>query len=215
MILLELFSGTGSVGKSWLSSKHRVISLDISSKFGAEIIGDVLEWDYKTLKNCPDFIWASTPCEQYSIARSRAKNPRSFQLADAIVNKTWEIIEHYKKVNPALVWFIENPDSSLLWKRFKFTDYVRLDYCQYGTPYRKRTRIATNNIRWIPRALCDSTACPRCENGKHIQTAQQGPSMRGGVRVIFANCSLGQLHCLPQGLNDQIQRPSRMFACTI
>jgi hypothetical protein len=203
MKLLELFSGTGSVGREW----KEVISLDIDDKFGADIVTDILKWDHTTLDFLPDFIWGSVPCEQYSIARTRAKTSRNLQLADSLVNKTIDIINYFKNLNPALIWFIENPDSSLLWKRFDFPEYVRLDYCQYGASYRKRTRIATNS-NWTPRKLCDPKTCVKCVDGKHLQTAQRGPSRSGTIRMTNDICSLNTLHALPLELTDEI-----MHAC--
>ena len=38
MRLLELCSGTGSVGRPWREAGHEVISVDIDGKFGAEIV---------------------------------------------------------------------------------------------------------------------------------------------------------------------------------
>jgi hypothetical protein len=204
MKLLELFSGTGSVGFKW-REHHEVISVDIDGKFGPEIVTDILKWDHTLLDFRPDFIWASVPCEQYSIARTTAKTPRNLELADALVNKTLEIIKYFKNINPDLIWFIENPDSSLLWKRFDFYQHVRLDYCQYGAYYRKRTRIATNS-KWIPRNLCNSKTCVRCVDGKHMQSAQRGPSKVGLVRMINDTCSLNKLHALPLELTDEILR---------
>jgi hypothetical protein len=203
MKLLEIFSGTGSVGAKWVN--HDVVSVDINGKFGAEIVIDILEWEYDKLDFAPDFIWASIPCEQYSIARTNAKTPRDFPMADSLVNKTCEIINYFKNINPSLIWFIENPDSSLLWKRFNFPEYVRLDYCQYGAPYRKRTRIATN-IQWIPKALCDPKICIQCVNGKHKKTAQRGPSRNDSIRIVGDSCSLDYLHALPSELTDEILR---------
>jgi len=52
-----------------------------------------------------DFIWASPPCTEYSIARTTAKTPRNFALADAIVARTLEIINHLKPKG----WMMENP----------------------------------------------------------------------------------------------------------
>ena len=202
--LLELFSGTGSVGRPWREAGHRVDSVDLDSRHDPEVCEDILEWDYRRLDTQPpDVIWCSCPCEQYSIARTRAKTPRNYQHADALVAKAWEIIKHFQNLNPELIWFVENPDSSQLWSRAVAWDLyprVRLDYCAYGTPYRKRTKVATN-VLWTPRALCNPRTCPACENGRHIKSAQKGPSSGKGPAD---NCGLDELHALPRALTDEI-----------
>jgi hypothetical protein len=203
MLLLNLFSGTDSVATPWREAGHATISVDIDGRFGADIVQDVLQLDYRALPT-PDVIWASPPCEQYSIARSKAKRPRNLTLADALASKAWEIISHFLMLNPELLWSVENPDSSLLWKRdvsAPFQPQVRLDYCQYGTAYRKRTRIATN-VAWAPRALCDPATCPACVDKKHVMSAQKGPSGNNDRRLD--NCSVDQLHALPRELCEEI-----------
>jgi hypothetical protein len=205
MLLLELFSGTGSVGKPWREADNAVISVDIDGRAGAEIVGDILQLPYQDLP-VPDVIWASVPCEAYSIARSKAKTPRNFELADSLAAKTWQIIQYFLQLNGELLFFIENPDTSLLWKRevaAEFLPQVRLDYCQYGTQYRKRTRIATNAL-WTPRPLCDPKTCPACVGGKHIMSAQKGPSR--GNDFQLDSCSTDQLHALPSELCEEILR---------
>ena len=93
--LLELFSGTGSVGRPWREAGHRVFSVDCDPRYSPEFCGDILEWDYRSLETLPDVIWASCPCEQYSIARTRAKTPRNYALADSLVAKTIELIKYF------------------------------------------------------------------------------------------------------------------------
>ena len=113
MKLLELFSGTGSVGKPWREAGREVISVDVDGRFGADIVEDILQLSYCKLP-VPDVIWASPPCNQYAKCWTRAKAPRNFALADSLVAKAIEIINYFQKLNPGLIWFIENGDSTLL-----------------------------------------------------------------------------------------------------
>ena len=145
--MLSLFNGTGSITKRFIEAGWEVSRLDISSKHAADIVCDIRDWDY-TNQPVPDVIWAGCPCEQYSICRTNAKTPRDFELADSLVRETWGIIEFFMEKNPSMHFFIENPATSLLWKRLvsdPFRDRIVLDYCQYGAPYRKRTVLATNS----------------------------------------------------------------------
>ena len=86
--LLELFSGTGSVGKVADILGYSAISLDSKD---AKIMTDILEWDY--IKIDPDeidAIWASPPCIEYSIAKQTGVI--KIDEANKIVLKTLEII---------------------------------------------------------------------------------------------------------------------------
>ena len=57
--------------------------------------------------------------------------------------------------------------------------YKDIDYCRYGLPYRKRTRIWNNVFRWEPRPLCKKNCNSMNETRtRHIQEAQQAGSTR-------------------------------------
>ena len=58
MRLLELFSGTGSVGRPWRETGHWVVSADADGRFGANIVEDILQLSYCKLP-APDVIRAS------------------------------------------------------------------------------------------------------------------------------------------------------------
>ena len=130
MKLLNLFSGTGSVSKPW-RKEHEVWDVDIDPRFGPETCEDILQWDYKQLPWIHDAIWASPPCTEYARCRTRGP-PRNFKFADSLVAKALESIHYFEQKNPALLWFLENGDSTLLWGREvakELTDFVVLDYC--------------------------------------------------------------------------------------
>ena len=198
--ILHLFSGTGSLHKPFAENGWAVSALDIDPR-NATIVCDILEFDYSK-EPVPDVIWAGCPCEQYSCANTRGK--RNLALADSLVKRTCEIIAFFLERNCALLWFVENPFSSLVWRRsvsFPLTPRVTFDACQYGAFWRKRTCIATN-AEWAPRPLCDPTHCHACVEKKHVRTAQRGPQ-KGCVNDT---CSLDELHGYPSQLCEEIYR---------
>ena len=95
---LILFSGTKSIEKGLWSSgvDWECISVDREAKFNPTICADILTWDFSHggifQPGHFDFIHSSTPCDQYSIARSKAKTPRNLELADGLALKSLEII---------------------------------------------------------------------------------------------------------------------------
>jgi site-specific DNA-cytosine methylase len=194
LYLLELFSGTGSVGAAVRDMyggdllKH--YSVDIHTKYNPTTAIDMLQWNYKPdldafleqrTKDDYVIVWMSPPCTQYSIARSRAKTPRDLEGADALVERALEIKDY---VNPN-AWFLENPHGashSALRLRpiMQPLEQYRNEctYCHYGKQFRKRTDIWTN----VPvelRRCTKSDPCPHVANTKrhkHPVTAQSGPS---------------------------------------
>ena len=61
MRLLELFSGTGSVGEVFRERGWEVVSLDMH--LPADIRCDIMTWDYRGAypPGFVDFVWASPP----------------------------------------------------------------------------------------------------------------------------------------------------------
>ncbi len=150
MKLLELFSGSGSIGKVFKQS-FEVTSLDSDPKARATITCDILDWDYEVYEPGHfDVIWASPPCTEFSVLKT--SGTRDFAKADGIVRRTLAIIDYSR---PRL-FFCENPQTGLLKTRpyMQGLPSVTLDYCKYGTPYRKRTQVWTNCSYWTPRPLC-------------------------------------------------------------
>ena len=174
---LELFRGTGSIGKIFRARGWEVVSVDCDAKMQPTIVADIGTFDYKMLGGYYDAVWCSPPCTQYSIARSRAKTPRGLEGADRLVRRCRDIISYFQP----LAYFIENPHSGLLKRRDVVSDlpYVVVDYCQYGWPYRKRTIIFTNATgqRWTK--LCEHD-CEASDGKRHTNWAQKAGKHRWG-----------------------------------
>jgi site-specific DNA-cytosine methylase len=197
---LELFSGTGSFGKIIKSIDGENISLDICNKFKPDINIDILKWDYKVYPPYYfDCIWASPPCTEYSKAKSRGI--RDIKGANQIVLKVLEIIDYFK---PEL-WFIENPQTSLLKKQPFMIDlenkyyYYDADYCMYGKPYRKRTRFWTNKSK-ANLKLCDKK-CGSFIDGRHVGSCGTGGQGKGHKRSYSNKTyTVDEKHSIPLDL---------------
>ena len=195
-VLLELFSGTGSVGRAFHACGWDVFSVDIDASAKPTLVANVLDLQLNALPPHVDCIWASPPCTHYSRARTKAKTPRDLEGSDAMVWKVLDIIEHYD----APAWFMENPHSGLLKGRGVVAGLPMrvVDYCKYGKPYRKRTAIWTNTD-WEPQQPLCKHDCSASSGSKHTASAQQVPSSSTDVRY-----SRDELYSIPPALCDEI-----------
>ena len=92
--VLELFSGTGSIGRAFERLGWTVTSLDINPKFEPTHVADILSWNFKLYRPGHfDFVWASPVCTQYSIARTCGP-PRDLHAADRLVVRALEVIAY-------------------------------------------------------------------------------------------------------------------------
>ena len=199
MKVLELFSGTGSVGKCCDKLGWESVSVDIDSEATHKC--DIMDFDYKQYdKDYFDIIWASPPCTNYSklqdcfLGRKRKGEIYTKEIQekemlsdDRFVKRTLEIIEYFN----SHYWFIENPATSRMKDRPYMKDlpnYV-VDYCMYSDwGYRKRTRIWTNKEGWEAK-MCDGTgSCgnmidnihsSNCGNSKRLRRAKHKLQAQG------------------------------------
>ena len=165
MKVLELFSGTGSVGKCCKSLGWEVVSVDMI--LPADHKCDIMDFDYKQYhEDSFDIVWASPPCTNYSklqdgwLGRMRKGEIYTKEIQekemnedDKLVLRTLEIIDYFKPE----YYFIENPATSKMKDRTYMKDrpFYIVDYCMYSDwGYRKRTRIWTNKKDWNAK-LCN------------------------------------------------------------
>jgi len=176
MKVLELFSGTGSVGKVAKEMGWEVVSLDLKN---ADIETNILNWDYTIYKpEHFDLIWASPPCDTFSVLRKtwigrklkcHGGSVCTYELLQKdidtiglpILRKTEEIIDYLKPK----YYFIENPQTGQM-KDYLSRPFYDVDYCKYADwGYKKRTRIWTNLKGFIPK-VCKKD-CGQLVDGIH------------------------------------------------
>lgn len=173
-LLLELFKGTGSVGKVAKKVGYDVISIDFDPIYTPDIETDILEWDYKKVDFVPDYIWASPPCNTFSTLaypfkerNTKTAEPYSerAKIGTKILHKTLEIINYFKSKNPSLLYCIENPRGMMRQdKRMKAQPYRGTTYyCYYGGNKLKATDFWSN----YPLGLKELDG--RCEKYDRVQ----------------------------------------------
>jgi site-specific DNA-cytosine methylase len=200
MKLLDLFSGTGSIGSVAKELGYEVISLDKDVE--ADIKCNILDWDYKIYPHKYfDVIWASPPCTEYSIAKTTGI--RDIEGSNKIVQRTLDILEYYEPK----YWIIENPQTGMLKDQLcmygvPFKDF---DYCKYGMPYRKRTRLWNNIFNWNPRPLCKRDCGSMNETRtKHKAVAQKLPTGKKSEWGDQMHFSTVDLYKVPSDLIKEI-----------
>jgi len=168
MKILELFKGTGSVSQCYPQAE--IYSVDILEKYNPTFCGDIMTFDYTQFEVAHfDIIWASPECKIFSpLQRTHIGENRKWKSKQDLENerlKNWkyalkvlEIIDYLKPKQ----WFIENPWNSAMKDipQMKQLKSYRLDYCRFGYPYNKPTRIWTNKTIENHKCICENRKHP-------------------------------------------------------
>ena len=186
MRILELYSGTESISKEFRERGHEAFTIEIIPTFHPDLVADVMDLTIENIDEYfpnPDIVWASPPCDTYSIAacsthRERLPDgriiPRTEKaaMADELVIHTLNLI---RSIDPDF-WFMENPVGML--RRMEFMKGIpraTVTYCQYGDTRRKPTDIFSNrvfDIRW--RKNCSNGDSCHDEARRGAKTGTQG-----------------------------------------
>jgi len=199
MKVLELFSGTGSIGKIAKARGYEVVSLDLI--LPADIKADIMTWDYKNEFPVGEFdiITASPVCLWWSklrtswIGRKLKAHPGVIVTQELLnqdidtygkpmVRKVLEIINYFK---PKYYW-IENPQTGKMKEFLVNLPHYDVDYCKYADwGYQKRTRIWTNITNFTPKTCRKD--CNSIVNGKHRKVLGGGTCIDAEGNTIILN----------------------------
>jgi hypothetical protein len=202
MKLLELFSGSGIISKTFKDAGHEVVTLDFISKYNPDICCDIMEFKTEMLDGFrPDVVWASPECKCFSVASIGhhwtggmcAYKPKSYEPVKAIdmIIKTISILND---LNP-MAFYIENP-LDVLWKldimeQMKRENFFhQITYCRYGDKRMKPTGILTNNSFWKSR--------PKCHNGHpdHERAPRGSRTGTQGLKNHYERSKIPEALCL-------------------
>jgi len=162
MRTIELFCGTKSFSTVAARYGFDAFTVDIEPLFRPYLVADILHLDAAKLPRRPLILWASPPCEAFSVAAigknwhpdGAPKHPRAV-AAQKLVAKTLAVI---REVRPVW-WFIENPRGMLrTLPLMRGLSRRTVTYCQYGDIRQKPTDIWTNAAWWKPLRPCSPGA---------------------------------------------------------
>lgn len=101
IMVLELFAGTASFSTVAMKRGHDIFTSDIDPSFETTYTVDIMDFDIAKLPAKPDVIWASPPCETFSVAsighhwnKDQTPKTQAAEEGKARVLKTIEIINH-------------------------------------------------------------------------------------------------------------------------
>ena len=194
--VLELFSGTRSIGKAFESSGHDVYSVDWNADFEASWhtdIGGIRAKDVIARFGHPDIVWASPDCTTFSVAAISKHRKLDEVLGGGIAISPYaqkcdqtdlNVIRLLRDLRPTL-YFIENPRGMLRkmpW--MQWSPMYTVTYCQYLTklPIEQRrmkpTDIWTNHPN--PNFL------PPCKNGDpcHVRAPRGSVTGTQGLKLV-------------------------------
>lgn len=203
MRVLDLFSGLGGWSAAFRDRSHRVTTLDLDPRFGADHVRDLMTvGDLADLGGPFDVVLASPPCECFSvmtIGKNWMGGPKGYipkrpqtELALRLAWHTFDLIDRYRPT-----WYaLENPRGMLRKVAPRPPDATTW-YCRWGMPYAKPTDLWTNlnggmGVGWPscrPGGL-DHEMAPRGADAG-VQ-ARRRPDGRKDTRYIRARLTRGE-----------------------
>jgi len=180
--VLDLFSGTGSATRPFVDcGRHSVVHVDIQPP--AEIRCDVRKLPRWVREYPWDFVWASPPCEGFSIA-GVPWHWRGFR-PDHVARRAISLFRWTLDFVTGLdaEWLIENPVGLAREYNFGVTETVY--YCSYGGVSKKPTDLWGNRRFGLERPCGPHESAPSGSK-RGIQGYARGDPRRGMVPRLLA-----------------------------
>ena len=257
-ILLDLFCGVGHITRQWRRAGWGVVSMDLARDPAEDLTRrDVLRLIKAWLRSkLIGGVWLAPPCSSWSSARRGAPGTRGGPLrsrqhvwglpnveadaqpmlavGNATAAATLQIINLCVKLHIPVA--VENPTTSLLWQVPALLRLSRhhschrhvSDFCQYGTPWRKRTTV----LSWYTdgeglqlrcrstKGVCDRTGLQHVrltgsdKAGPLTRQAQPYPPLwaADGAKLVTRAIDLHDYHKLCQASSGLATKPATRWS---
>lgn len=160
MKTVELFAGTRSFSKVAFEMGHSIFTTDYEIIDGQNLVADIKTLTAADFPYYPDILWASPPCEGFSVAaigKNWGGGYRKYEPKSESALRSIELVKHTLRLIDELkptYFFIENPRGVL--RKLDLLAHIpryTVTYCQYGDTRMKPTDIWTN-APFTPRKMC-------------------------------------------------------------
>lgn len=193
---MELFAGTHEISDEFRRRGHKCFTVDWDKQFDVDLHIDIGQLTKEMIINkfgIPDVIFLSPECTTYSVAaisHHRHKNEETGNLdpisdyakkCDDVNIHVIGLLKEFQKLNPNLLYFIENPRSAF--RKMEFVEGLpryTVWYCKYMTEFppeqrrAKPTDIFTNHPNPKFRPECKNGATDHAIARRGMATGTQG-----------------------------------------